>query len=96
MQKTYLDNFSLWRTILIGKEVDYYSTGRNPLGVRVPRPPFNNYGQVVELVDTRVLETRAARRESSSLSLATNVSGENINAQTDSLCSQELKGENPF
>jgi len=28
--------------------------------------------------------------------LATNVSGENINAQTDSLCSQELKGENPF
>ena len=30
--KMYLDNFSLWRTILIGKEVDYYSTGRNPLG----------------------------------------------------------------
>lgn len=54
------------------------------------------YGQVVELVDTRVLETRAARRESSSLSLATNVSGGNINAQTDYLCSKELKGENPF
>ena len=46
--KMYLDNFSLWRTILIGKEVDYYSTGRNPLGVRVPRPPFNNYGRVAE------------------------------------------------
>lgn len=55
-----------------------------------------DYGQVVELVDTRVLETRAARREGSSPSLATNVSGENINAQTDSLCSKELKGVNPF
>lgn len=53
--KMYLDNFSLWRTILIGKEVDYYSTGRNPLGVRVPRPPYNNYRSVVELVDTLTL-----------------------------------------
>ena len=34
--KMYLDNFSLWRTILIGKEVDYYSTGRNPLGGSSP------------------------------------------------------------
>lgn len=59
--KTYLDNFSLWRTILIGKEVDYYSTGRNPLGVRVPRPPFNNYGQVLKLVDNSALEALARK-----------------------------------
>lgn len=55
--KMYLDNFSLWRTILIGKEVDYYSTGRNPLGVRVPRPPFNNYRRVTKLAKGLDLES---------------------------------------
>lgn len=70
--KMYLDNFSLWRTILIGKEVDYYSTGRNPLGVRVPRPPYNNYGQVLELARQRCLRSIGPKgRVGSNPSLAT-------------------------
>ena len=43
-----------------------------PAGLVGSSPALSvDYGQVVELVDTRVLETRAARREGSSPSLAT-------------------------
>lgn len=74
--KTYLDNFLesylFWRTILIGKEVDYYSTGRKPLGVRVPRPPLNEYGQVLELARQRCLRSIGPKgRVGSNPSLAT-------------------------
>lgn len=56
-----------------------------------------DYGQVLELARQRCLRSIGPKgRVGSNPSLAINVSGENINAQIDYLCSKELKGENPF